>query len=407
MLRTTAFVLLSVFAGSSMAASFDCTKASNYAEQAICNDSYLSGLDDALSHAYREAKQVAGDQGQLLGSQRAWMQARNACSSPECVGESISARISELNQFVRDQNELASIAKYQAEVDQMMADDAAVQAEIARQAAQAQAMEAQLAAQAQADAAAQAQAEAQAQAQAQASAPVPAADEEPVAESGYQYPAEEVAPEPQPYTDSQPAYTPTTTKPASKSWLSFFIEGNAWKYSLLTLLATVGTAMFMHHRGSLTVYLNYTDALVTNALPVAGMVLWALLAWLDVPSPIPSMALWGGVLLALGFGLISSVQSNDSAWKIVISFVAKVVLIGAFFLWMALLVASLLGSNTKYKDETRAQAAARNRREARQAKAGMVAASVGYTFLSGWLCRYGEFTPIAECLSAGGAPEEA
>lgn len=406
MLRTTAFVLLSAFAVSSMAASFDCTKASNYAEQAICNDMYLSGLDDALSHAYREAKQVAVDQGQLLGSQRAWMQARNACSSPECVGESISARISELNQFVRDQNELASIAKYQAEVDQMMADDAAVQAEIARQAAQAQAMEAQLAAQAQADAAAHAQA--QSEAPAQAPAPVPAAAEEPVAESGYQYPVEEVAPEPQPYTDSQPAYTPAPApSPASKNWLSFFFEGNAWKYTLLTLLATVGTAMVMHHRGSLTVYLNYTDALVTNALPVAGMVFWALLAWLDFPSPIPSMALSGGVLLAAGFGLISSIQSNDSAWKIVISFVAKIVLIGVFFLWMALLVASLLGSNTKYKDETRAQAAARNRRSAREAKAGMVAASVGYTFLTGWLCRYGEFTPIAECLSAGGEPERA
>lgn len=418
-LRTAALALLSAMSLNAMAASFDCAKASNFAEREICRDSYLSSLDEMLSQAYREAQQVAIDQNELRSTQRAWMQARNACTAQQCLDASISGRITELKQFVRDQNEKASIAKYEAEqaqmaadaaarqaaVDEMAATEAAVNEELARQAAQLEAMNQQLA---------QEQAAAEAQAQTAAPAPVPPPVQEEVAEVADDQtlddyrdlaPAPAVTPEPQPYTDSE-TYT-TATQPAGKSWLSFFIEGNAWKYSLLSLVAIVGLAMFLHHGGTLTVYLNYTDALVTNALPAAGMVFWALLAWLDVPDPIPNMVFKASVLLAMAFGLISSIQSNDSAWKIVVSFGAKVVLIGVFYLVMAFLVISMLGANTKYKGETRAQADARNRRTAREVKASIAGASVGYTLLTGWLCRYGEFSPIAECLSPGGEPEEA
>ncbi len=52
--RATA-LLLALVACNSIAASFDCTKASNFAEKEICRDGYLSGLDTSLSQNYKAA----------------------------------------------------------------------------------------------------------------------------------------------------------------------------------------------------------------------------------------------------------------------------------------------------------------------------------------------------------------
>ncbi len=46
-------LLLALLAGQTVAASFDCSKASSFPEKEICRDGYLSGLDDWLAKSYR------------------------------------------------------------------------------------------------------------------------------------------------------------------------------------------------------------------------------------------------------------------------------------------------------------------------------------------------------------------
>ncbi|WP_142744445.1 lysozyme inhibitor LprI family protein [Klebsiella pneumoniae] len=54
-----AFLSVSLCAGSSFAASFDCNKSKNFAEKTICSDKKLSEDDEVLAKVYNLAKKVA------------------------------------------------------------------------------------------------------------------------------------------------------------------------------------------------------------------------------------------------------------------------------------------------------------------------------------------------------------
>lgn len=91
-------LVLAFLASHSMAASFDCNKASNYAEVQICQDVYLSGLDEKISKSYKSALQARKDQKDFLRlSQREWLEKRNQCSSKACLDETINERIKTLD----------------------------------------------------------------------------------------------------------------------------------------------------------------------------------------------------------------------------------------------------------------------------------------------------------------------
>ncbi len=72
-------LLLSTFADS---ASFDCNKASNFAELQVCADEALSSLDEQLSQQY---KKINNAQGNWRESQLFWLKERNNCKIKQCL----------------------------------------------------------------------------------------------------------------------------------------------------------------------------------------------------------------------------------------------------------------------------------------------------------------------------------
>lgn len=78
------------------AASFDCAKASQLVESLICADAELSGLDDSLAKAYREALANAGDAEGLRSTQRQWIKSRNACKNKACLLQKYATRLNAL-----------------------------------------------------------------------------------------------------------------------------------------------------------------------------------------------------------------------------------------------------------------------------------------------------------------------
>ncbi len=71
-------------------ASFDCKKASNFAEREVCSDKELSKLDDKLSVLYKKIKKTAGD---WRKSQLLWLQERNNCKTKQCLLTAYQTRV--------------------------------------------------------------------------------------------------------------------------------------------------------------------------------------------------------------------------------------------------------------------------------------------------------------------------
>ncbi len=381
--RSVLALFFMLFTFSVEAVSFDCSRAASFAEKEICRDGYLSGLDDILSKLYQEARGVAGDPIALRAAQRAWVASRDVCSVQKCVDESMSGRITELGHFISDEKHRASIAIWEAEQARL-------------QMVEAQRQQAQEAERLRRESENLARINTVALAQQQESA-ARSSEARPVSSPLYSVVSQAASTGRQ----VQPVIAPA----AHKGLWERFVDGPAWKYAAIAMLCVLGAAVALHRSGELTVYVNFTDALVTNALPAGGLLAWLLLSWLELPSPLPELVGMLAVLLAMAFAMFMAFVANDAIWKIALSFVAKLMLVSLFYVLMALLIVSLLP--TKYKDETRAQAAARNRRGDRATKVQIAGLAVGYTFLSRWLCRDGEFTTVPECFTNYTNREEA
>ena len=67
---------------SAFAVSFDCAKASNFAEKTICSDPLLRKLDNALSRNYKAmlGADLGGPVENLRNDQRKWIANRNKCT---------------------------------------------------------------------------------------------------------------------------------------------------------------------------------------------------------------------------------------------------------------------------------------------------------------------------------------
>lgn len=84
-------------AGTTVKASFDCTKASSTQEKLICSSPSLGEADIKLSQAYKAALQKSSDPDQLKKDQIAWMKnVRNSCTDQSCLISTINNRISSL-----------------------------------------------------------------------------------------------------------------------------------------------------------------------------------------------------------------------------------------------------------------------------------------------------------------------
>src|SRR5271156_890887 len=83
-------------------ASFDCSKATNPVEKAICSDPHLSALDDQLNKAYQAALAKAGEADVVVRQdQRAWLSdLQDTCTGDQiraCIEQQETDRIAKLN----------------------------------------------------------------------------------------------------------------------------------------------------------------------------------------------------------------------------------------------------------------------------------------------------------------------
>ncbi len=80
------------------APSIDCANVSSAAEQLICSDRDLSGLDIDMGIAYSNAINKADDKEQLAYDQHEWIKnSRNTCADTNCMTDAFNQRISELS----------------------------------------------------------------------------------------------------------------------------------------------------------------------------------------------------------------------------------------------------------------------------------------------------------------------
>lgn len=96
---TILIALLISLSSPAFAASFDCTKASTPIEKLVCQNLFLSKLDDALAKNYGDLLQSNGNnypKKQLREEQRAWLLDRNACKDAKCLVEIYGDRVDEL-----------------------------------------------------------------------------------------------------------------------------------------------------------------------------------------------------------------------------------------------------------------------------------------------------------------------
>jgi uncharacterized protein len=92
------FLTLLVVSPMAHAASFNCAKASTYAEKTICFDATLGRLDDALTDNYNAMLATdLGDGGvSLKKEQRAWIAQRNKCTTDKCLVDLYRKRVDDV-----------------------------------------------------------------------------------------------------------------------------------------------------------------------------------------------------------------------------------------------------------------------------------------------------------------------
>jgi uncharacterized protein len=96
-MRTAIGIMLClVLIPSARVATFDCDKASTFAEKAICSDSRLTAMDDELGALYKAALASSPDKTALKAEQKAWLAARDSCQDDACIMQAYAERIAAL-----------------------------------------------------------------------------------------------------------------------------------------------------------------------------------------------------------------------------------------------------------------------------------------------------------------------
>lgn len=156
------------------------------------------------------------------------------------------------------------------------------------------------------------------------------------------------------------------------------------KIALFVMALLLLVCIWLHHRGSMTIYQDYTDALWTSLTPILAIGVYFLFsAWLEIPRNYSVIAAClVGALMSLQV-IVQTYRSNGVSLFFLLSLFAKVALLTFYFLMMALL---LFGG-------------ARNKREARRQRGWAVAATTVFVFLSGWMCRNRQFSSIDDYIA--------
>ena len=398
MIRSAVALVLAFAAGGSMAASFDCKKASSYAEKAICSDGYLTKVDEILSGSYRKAISQTENPDRLRELQRAWIAERDQCTTQKCLDKSLGERVSFLDNYANAERKVAyeaeqKVRKEEREVERQAQEAAAAQRNEEYRLAQEQSRQQELK-NAEQYRLQQEQQRAQAQSQAQATPVAPTA--------AYQAPAYSAP--------KQPGMPKPQAVPEKsfwqKAWQSF-IQGPGWKYLLVFGFVITCWTVWRHHVEKCTIYLSYTDAGISNFLPAAGVVAALLIRFLEMPGVLQIIAFAIGVVLGVVYVVYAALRTNQGALNITLVIITKITMITVFFVVIGMLIASLFSNSGRVKGESQARTAARQRREKKATMAQIAALSVAYTAFTAWMCRNPEFTSISECLEFDTTPQPA
>ena len=117
-IRNALALTLALVTSSSMAASFDCSKAANFAESSICKDGYLSGVDSILDRAYQKVLAETEHPDDLRQSQREWLSVRDQCTTQKCLDQTMGARVTFLDNYSRIEKSKAYAAEEKLRKDE-------------------------------------------------------------------------------------------------------------------------------------------------------------------------------------------------------------------------------------------------------------------------------------------------
>ena len=383
MIRSAVALVLVFSVGGTMAASFDCKKASTFAERSICADGYLSTVDGALASAYKQALTTTQDPDRLRQLQRDWIVERDQCTTQKCLDKALGERVSFLTNYANAEQKVAYDAEQKIRKEQRERERQAQEAASAQRTEDYKLAQEQSRLQEMRIAEQQRLQQDQQRAQARV-APAAPANQVPA----YSAPRQPVMPAPQALPEKSFF---------QKTWQAF-IQGPGWKYLLVFGFVITCWTVWRHHVEKCTIYLSYTDAGITNFLPAAGVVGALLLRWLEMPGVVQGLVFAIGLLLGIVYAIYATLRTNQGALNITLVVLTKITMITVFFVVIGMLIASLFSNSGRRKGESQARTAARQRREKKETMAHIAALSIAYTALTAWMCRNPEFTSLSECL---------
>jgi uncharacterized protein len=156
------------------------------------------------------------------------------------------------------------------------------------------------------------------------------------------------------------------------------------KIALFCMAVLLLICIWLHRRGSMTIYQDYTDALWTSLTPTLGIgAYFVFSAWLEIPRNYSFIAACVLVGLMSVQVIVQTYRSNGISLFFLLSLFAKIALLTFYFLMMALLLCG----------------GARTKREARRRQGWAIVATTVFVFLSGWMCRNRQFSSIDDYIA--------
>lgn len=312
------------------ATSFDCAKARTFAEETICSSAPLQRLDEELNSEYvRTLGRVPNEaKAQVRQLQREWLKRRDACNTAGCLSVAMT-------------DQTRALALWGIEGVKVR------HSPIPTSSPQKNGGEHQ-----------------------DSGFDVNQGASTDLAEQGK-------SPVPHTTSNSQPISLSTASSSAYASH-----DMQPFKIGLVVMVALLLICIWLHSRGSMTIYQDYTDALWTTLTPVLSVGAFFLAQWLDLSDEVAGWTAVAVLVLMSLQILIQTYRSNGFSPYFLLSLYAKFALFTLYLLLMGLL---LFGGNTKG--------------DRRRRRGWAIAASALFAFFTAWMCRNRQFSHIDDYLA--------
>lgn len=316
---------LAVCLPNAQATSFDCAKAQSFAEKSICTSKPLQRLDEDLNSTYIRAidRATEHEKAAVRLSQREWLKQRDACTTAACVSMSITAQQQRLAKW--GSTPAAASSAKQAPAPQISIKNAS-----------------------------------------------PETPESFDVNSGKPNVLHQV--------DDLPSGSSATA--ATNQAIEQKHEFRPFKIALVAMFGLLLVCVWLHSRGSMVIYSDFTDALWTTMTPAVAVGTYLLGIWLEFSesaSGWTALAVFGLMSLQV---IIQTFRSNGVSPYFILALYAKIML---FTLFMLLIALFFFGGGSK-SDRRRRRGLA-------------VAAGAIFTFFTAWMCRNRYFSHIDDYLA--------